>query len=150
MAAKNPIPSQLHDSVGSRVTIVNADASNYKDLIAVTGSDNSQETFLYSITLTSDDTSSRDLLFAIYDGTNTMEQGALTLGASTGFTVAAPPIQVIANRATPIISRLLKDANGNYFIPLRPGETLRVKSLTTVTSGKTIVAHCTGWKFTRS
>lgn len=150
MATKNAVPSQLHDPVVARVTIVNADASNYKDVLAPTAGDNSQETFLYGIKITSDDTSSRDLLFAINDGSNNNEEGAFTVPASTGFTVAAPPLQLIANRTTPVFSRILKDSNGNYFMTIRPGETLRVKSLTTVTTAKTIAVTVFGWKFTRS
>ena len=150
MATKNSTPSQLHNVVQGRVTIVNADASAYKTVLTITGGDSSEEAHIYSIILTSDDTSNRDLLFAINNGTNDIEQGAILLPASTGLTVAAPPIQVIANRTSPVLSRVFKDIRGNYFLVLASGDTLKVKSLTTVTAAKTIVVAAFGYNFKRS
>jgi hypothetical protein len=150
MAVKNSEPSQLHDSVFSRVTIVNADASAYKTIIAPTASDNSKESHLFSIKVTSDDTSARDLIFAINDGTNDNEEGGITIAINQGFSVALPPAEVVANRSIPVLSRIMKDIRGNWFIPIRPGETLKVKSLTTVTAAKTIVITCFGYNFTRT
>ena len=150
MATKNSIPSQLHNVVQNRVTIVNADASNYKTLLSVTGSDSSEEVHAYSISITSDDTSNRDLLFAINDGTNDIEQGALLVPAATGLTVAAPPIEAIANLTSPYFSSVFKDIRGNFFLVVASGHTLKVKSLTTVTAAKTIAIAVFGYNFKRS
>lgn len=149
MAVKNSTPSQLHNTVQGRVTIVNADGTSYKTVLTVTGSDSSQETHLYSITVTNDD-STRDLLFAINDGTNDLEQGAITIPATVGLSVVNPPSQVIANLPVPKLSRVFKDARGNWFVPLRSGETLKVKSLVTVTAAKIIAVYVFGWNFVRS
>lgn len=150
MAFKNQDPSQLHDSVYSRIAIVNADSTAYKNLLAVAGADNSKETYLFSITVTSDDTVSRDLRFAINDGVNDIEQGDIAIAANSGFGLSTPPIQVLANRTSPALSRVLKDIRGNWFIVIRPGETLKVKSVVAVTAAKTIVVNVFGWNFTRS
>lgn len=150
MAVKNLEPSQLHDTVGGRVTFVNADGTTYKNLLTVTGSDNSQETHVYSIVVTSTDTASRDLRFAINDGTNDMEQGDIAIASNSGFTTGTPPIQVVANRSTPALSRVLKDIRGNWFVVLRPGETLKVRPTVAVTATYTIAVSCFGYKFTRT
>lgn len=150
MAVKNNIPSQLHDSVFNRVTIVNADGTNYKTVLAPTASDSSKESHVFSIKVTSDDTSARDLMFAINDGTNDNEEGAISVAILQGFTVALPPLEVVANKSIPVLSRVMKDIRGNWFIVVRTGETLKVKALTTVTAAKTIVVTCFGYNFTRS
>lgn len=150
MAVKNNIPSQRHDSVFGTITIVNADASTYKTIYAPTASDNSKEAHIFSISVVSDDSVSRDLMFAINDGTTDIPAGALAIPPLSGESVIAPPVSVIANRAQPVFTRALKDSNGNWYVMLRPGETLKVKSLTTVTSTKTIRITAVGWNFTRS
>ncbi len=150
MATKNTIPSQLHDPVHARVTLVNADGTSYKTVLAVTGSDNSEEVHLFSINLLSDDTVSRDLRFAINDGTNDIEQGDIAVAASSGYGVATPPLQGLANLTSPKISRVLKDIRGNWFLALRSGETLKVKAVVAVTAAKTIVVSVFGWNFKRS
>lgn len=150
MATKNQEPSQLHDTVGARITIQNADGTAYKNVLAAAAGDNSKEAHVYSITVTSDDTVSRDLRFAISDGTNDVEQGDISIAANSGFAVSTPPIQVVANRTVPAISRVFKDIRGNWFVVLRPGDTLKVKAVTTVTAAKTIAVTAMGWNFTRS
>src|SRR5687767_2505478 len=111
---KNITPSQLHDSVGSRITIVTADGVAYKNLLAIAAGDNSKEAHLFSITVNSDDTVSRDLRFAINDGANDIEMGDIAIAALSGFGVSTPPIQVIANRTSPALSRIFKDIRGNW------------------------------------
>lgn len=150
MAYKNQEPSQLHDSVGARVAIVNADGVNYKNLMAIPAGDQSQETHLFSISVTSDDTVAQTLRFAISDGVNDIEQGDITIAINSGFGVNTPPVQIIANRASPVFSRCFRDIRGNWFIALRPGETLKVKSLVAVSATKTIAVSCMGWRFTRT
>lgn len=150
MSVKNLIPSQLHDSVKNRITIVNADGTAYKDIISATASDNSKEAALYSLSITSDDTVSRDFRISIYDGTNDIEQADITVVAASGFGVNTPPIQIIANRAAPALSRIVKDIRGNYYMPLAPGETLRIKALIAVTAAKTIGISVFGYNYTRT
>lgn len=150
MAVKNTIPSQLHNPVSGRVVIQNSDGTSSKDILAIASGDNSLETFIYSLSITSTDTTARDLSFTIYDGINTTINGLVTVPSSAGSSVGNPPFQLIANRTTTVLARILKDANGNYFFPLRPGETLRVNALVAVAAGQQIVIHCTGWNFTRS
>lgn len=150
MAVKNSIPSQLHNPVSASVTLTNADGTGWKNLLAVASGDNSQETFLYSITLTNTDTIAHDVLFAIYNGTTSYVEGGITIGAQTGASVAYPPVQLVANRTTPILNRIFKDANGNFFIPVRPGETLQVLVPVAVTGGYVVTATVSGWNFVRS
>lgn len=150
MAFKNQEPSQLHDAVGVRVAIVDVDSTAYKNLLVLAAGDSQQETHLFSITVSSNDTVSRDLRFAISDGANDIEQGDIAIAANSGFSISTPPVQAIANRTSPVLSRVLKDIRGNWFLVLRPGETLKVKATTAVTAAKTISINAFGWKFTRS
>jgi len=150
MAVKNQEPSQLHDPVNSRVTFVNADGTAYKTILTATAADNSKELQLYSIIATSDDTVSRDLRFAINNGSNDIEQGDISIAPSSGFGIATPPVQVMANRTLPALARVLKDIRGNWFCWLAAGESLRVRPLTAVTATRTIAVSVAGWNFTRS
>lgn len=151
MAVKNNIPSQRHDPVYETVTIVNADGTSFKTLFtAASSSDNSKELHAYSISITSDDTVNRDLLFAINDGTNDISVGAVTVPGPSGDTVIAPPVQAIANRAQPVFGGAMKDSSGNWIVSIHPGHSLKVKSLVAVTSTKTIRVTIRGYNFTRS
>src|SRR5688572_9664894 len=122
MAVKNNIPSQLHDKVFQTVTIVPADTTSFKTLFtAASSSDNSKEAHMYFLTISSDDTVSRDVQFAINDGSNDIIAGLVSIPALSGEAVATPPVSAIANRFTPVFARCFKDMRGNWVVPIYPG-----------------------------
>lgn len=120
------------------VQIANADASNLKTIYTA-GSNGSK---IVAVIAAGNDTSSRDLTLGITSSSVFYELSTYTL-AITGGTVAGTPA---ANLFTGIIG-LPIDNDGQPYVFLKSGETLQVKSLTTVTSGKTIEVSAFGSDF---
>jgi hypothetical protein len=120
--------------------ILNADASNKKAL--VTGATNG--TKIEAITVSSTDTSARDLQLVMTIGAVDYILTTVSIPASSGTTNAVPAVDILRTAQWPGLSF---DANGNKILYVASGAVLNVKSLTTVTTGKEIDALAIGGDF---
>lgn len=113
------------------VQVVNADASALKTVVTA-GSSGSRVT---SLRATSDDTSARVVsVYKTRSGTSYL-LGSMSVTALAGSDGAVVGIDLMSDTYLP---GLPVDNNGNHYIHLQSGDTLQVKTLTTVTSGKTV------------
>lgn len=113
--------------------IANADASTFKSLLSA----GSSGTKVFGITLQSTDTSARVVQISLYDGTTDFLIGSVTVAAGAGndgLTPSQPGFD------PSLLASLPKDNDGNPYVLLQSGDSIRISSTTTVTSGKTINA----------
>lgn len=116
------------------VNIANADASNLKTIY--TGGTNG--TILDSIIVTSTDTSARDLQFYITISAVDYLLVTISCPANSGNTNSISVLDVLNHARFSSTGYPTYDPNGNKIFRLQASEILKVKALTTVTSGKTI------------
>lgn len=124
-----PVYSQ--DMKNIAMTLVNADSTNYKD--AYDNSAGSKAVRIEGLSITSDDTSTVNIAFAVLKGGTAYLLGtcrAVTLSGTDG---AAARIAVLS---VSNIGTLAPD--GVYDIWIEAGAKLQVKSLVAVTSNKTV------------
>ena len=121
------------------VTIANADASTKKTLL--TGGTNG--TKVEFLELTSDDSSTRDIIAYLSDGTTDYILGRFNVNANSGNTAAVttPPYSVLQGGNFP---NFPYDNNGNRYLYLKSGWSLKFATQTTVTSGKFIFIKAFG------
>jgi hypothetical protein len=113
------------------VQIANADASNKKSLVA--GGSNGSKVEMISVSST--DTSDRDINVYLNDGSTDHLLGTIKVPLSSGNTNAIVPVNFLSNTQNPCTPY---DAMGNKYIYVMNGYTLKVAATTTVTSGKII------------
>ena len=124
------------------VQILPADTTTLKTL--VTGA--STGTRVYSINVTSTDTSARDVLVYITSGSPAIDYllGTLSIPITAGFTNAIPSVSILTSSQ---ISSLPYDSNGNRFILIENGAVLKVAAGTTVTAAKSLNFFAQGADF---
>jgi hypothetical protein len=120
--------------------VLNADASNKKALVTAGSSGSKVE----AITVASTDTSARDLQLVITTGGVDYVLTTVSIPATSGFTNALPAIDIMRNAQW---SGLSYDANGNKILYLAASTVLNVKTLTTVTSAKSVDCVAFGGDF---
>src|SRR5271166_5250101 len=94
-----------------------------------------------AINVTSSDTSARDLVLVLYNGTYNFPLMTISIPATAGFTNSIPVIDLFRNAqsaAFPI------DVNGNRYLYIPSGSTLYVGTLTQITSAKQINVTAVG------
>jgi hypothetical protein len=111
----------------SKVQILPADASGLKTV--VTGAANG--TKVVSLIAASSDTAARDVTWGITKSTVFYPHGTKTVPVNAGSIAATPPVNLMDPAVTP---GLPVDNDGNPYVFLENGDTLQVKSLTTVTT----------------
>ena len=117
--------------------VLPADASALKTL--VTGATNG--TKIESITVASTDTAARDLQFTITISAVTYVLATVSIPANSGNTNALPAIDILRNAQWP---GLAYDSNGNKYLYIASGSTLKINTLTTVTTAKEIDVLASG------
>ncbi len=133
------------NSVG--VTFVNADgatdvtgSSNTKT-IATAGSDDS---IVRMISVTSDDTSARDLMLFINTGSTNYLIGIINIPITAGSATSVASVNGLNTAALPF---LRADKDGNRIIALKTGYTLKCGMKVAATAAKTITVVCTSEDF---
>lgn len=150
MMATSNLPIYPKTIDGGDVTIVTADASNLKTVYTAP-TDGARIT---SIAVTSDETANaRILSFYVNKGSSDRLIGSINIPANSGFNGSAPTIYPLKStmfgyQTTGMCLGLSCDANGNPYIQLKNGEILKVKSTTTLASGKTITIAVEAASFT--
>lgn len=122
------------------VQIANADASNLKTVLTA-GANGMKAT---SLALSSIDTTARDVQWGVSRGGTFFPYGTVTVPITAGTIAATPGVDAFSPAITP---GLPLDSDGQPYIFMESGDTLDVKSLTTVTSAKTISAKATAGNF---
>ena len=117
--------------------VLPADASALKTL--VTGATNG--TKIESITVASTDTAARDLQFTITISAVTYVLATVSIPANSGNTNALPAIDILRNAQWP---GLAYDSNANKYLYIASGSTLKINTLTTVTTAKEIDVLASG------
>lgn len=118
----------------SVVRIANADTTTLKTLVTAAANG----TKVVGITLTSDDTSARDVTIGITRSAVFYPLGTVTVPITAGTIAATAGVNAL-DRDTKIPG-LPVDSDGNPFLHLASGDTLQIKALVTVTSAKFINA----------
>jgi hypothetical protein len=134
MAVTNT-PIFIQAPKNTQITIVAADASAQK-VVCTAGANGSK---VIGLILCSDDTSARVIQMVIKRGGTSILIGSVNVPTLSGTDGAAPSVNAIGGVYMP---GLPIDSDGNEFILLESGDTLEIKSLTTVTAAKTISATC--------
>lgn len=132
MAVTNT-PVFVQTPKNTQITIVNADASGQK-VVCTAGSNGAKVTALQ---LCSDDTSARVIQLLIKRSGTSILVGSVnvpTLAGTDGTTVAVNALNSTMLPGLPI------DNDGQRYIFLESGDTLEIKSTTTVTAAKTVSA----------
>jgi|GEM_PF-1162246 len=121
-------------------TFANADGAgdvtgtNSKSVCAAAANDSR----IYKVCITSNDTSARDMLFYLYNGTTKFLIGAISVPAGSGMSSAAISVSFLAG----LTLYVRQDQNGNYFINLPTGWSLYAAAGAAVTAGKLITVVC--------
>jgi len=97
-----------------------------------------------AITISSTDTSARDLILILNNGTYNFVLCTIAIPLNAGFTNAVAPVNLFASAYVPGLS---VDANGNKVLNVPNGSTLYVGTLTAVTSAKQISVVANGGNF---
>ena len=135
-------PRFVQTDLKEYVKIVNADTSTLKTLVTAP----TDGCVIYKINCVSDETSTaRDISLWITISSVDYLLTTISLLANSGFTNAATTIDMLSH--SQFANNLPIDANGNRYLPLKSGEVLKVKSGTTVTSGKTLYFTAIGANF---
>lgn len=116
------------------VQIVNADASNSKTIITA-GANGSK---VVSVVVASDDTSARILQLSVTRSATVYIIGSYSVPAASGTDGTTAAVDLLKGGPSTLIPGLPVDNSGQRYLFLQSGDTLTVKSTTTVTSGKTI------------
>lgn len=115
------------------VQIVNADASNSKTLV----SDPGGNAKIAAIYFTSDDTSNRVVQIRVTRGGTDYLVASVTVTALAGSDGTVNTINGFSGA-----TGLPVDQDNQVYLFIVSGDTITIKATTTVTSGKTIHAHC--------
>lgn len=122
------------------VQIANGDASNLKTaLTAAAGG-----TKVTALQATSTDTLARDVQWGVSRGGTFYPRGTATIPINAGSIAATAGVDLLSAANCP---GLPVDADGTPYVLLKSGDTLDIKSLTTVSSAKAISVSATGADF---
>lgn len=135
MAVTNT-PVFVQNPKNTQITIVNADASGQK-VVCTAGANGSK---VIGLTACSDDTSNRILQIVIKRSATSILIGSATVTTLAGTDGGTTPVKNLLNSVD--IPGLPVDNDGQRYIFLESGDTLEVKSTTTVTAAKTISLTC--------
>ena len=129
-------PQTINNTV---VTIVNADASNLKTVYTAGAAGSRVENLL----VTNTDTNPYTVQITVVISATNYLIGSVTVPLSAGNTTAAPSVNLFSalNNFGPY---LCKDSNGNPYLYLASGSTLKVNTTGTVTAAKTVAFFCQG------
>lgn len=86
------------------------------------------------------DTTTRDIILSIYNGTTTFQLAQINLPITSGYLNSAPTVNLLNGTQLPNVS---VDSNGNPYMDLKAGEILQVAMGTTITTAKT--CNVIGW-----
>jgi len=121
--------------------IVTADSTNYKTLLTA-GANGS---LVDLITVTSTDTSSRDLQFCITISGTDYIFCTVSVSANSGNTSSVGLVSIFDSPRLGLTLGLpLLDSNGNKLLRLGNGEVLKVKAVATVTAAREISVRASG------
>ena len=124
-------PAYLQTVQDFQVQILPADTTTNKT-IATAGTNGTR---IMAITVTSTDTSARDVaLKKTISGTDYL-LGTFSIPITAGFINSTPTVNLMNHSQLPNLPR---DSNGNPYIQLETGTTLTIAALTTVTAAKVI------------
>ena len=115
------------------VQIANADASGLKTVVTAGANGSKISALLFA----SDDTTARDIQWGVERGGTFYPVATVTVAIGAGTTAAAAAVDAFSTANCP---GLPTDANGQPYLHLISGDTLKIKSLTTVTSAKLVSA----------
>lgn len=124
----------------TQTTIVNADASAQK-VVCTAGTNGTK---VVALMLCSDDTSSRIIQVLIKRGGTSVLVGSVSVPTLAGTDGAAYGVNALNGLMLP---GLPIDSDGQKYIFLESGDTLEIKSTTTVTAAKTVSATCISGNF---
>lgn len=125
---------------GGHVQILPADASALKTLY--TAATNGSK--VTAVIATSNDTTARDLTIGITRSSVFYPLGTITCAINAGQVAGTPALNLLDPS---VIKGLPVDNDGQVYIFLVSGDTLQVKSLTTVTTAKEIDLSCVAADF---
>ena len=128
-------PVFIQTPKNTQITIVNADASGQK-VVCTAGANGSK---VVALQLCSDDTSSRIIQVVIKRSGTSILVGSVSVPTLAGTDGSAAAVNALN---TTIMPGLPRDNDGQPYILLVSGDTLEIKSTTTVTAGKTVSATC--------
>jgi hypothetical protein len=132
--AKNTTPYFWKQTRRTSFSFVNATGTTAQT-ICTAGADDSG---VYEILCTSDDTVARDMTFYINDGATDSEILLATVSIQQGTVITNPqPLRLINNIINFIAGREL-DVNQNYFVPLQAGWSIKAKVNVAVSATRTI------------
>ena len=133
---KNTTPYMLQNDVYTRTLFENADSTTIKD-ICVAGTDGS---YVYEISLTGTNSTTRDVTLFLNDGTNDIPLKLATVAINQGSVIGTPdPLRLVQPTIGFVIQRLF-DRDQNYYIPLPAGCKLRMRVNAAITAGQAITA----------
>lgn len=135
MATTNTFPK---DRVGFAVKFANADSTNIK--VVFDNSAGTKAMRIEALTITSDDTSARNVQFSRLVSAVDYTVGTVNVPVASGTDGAAPRVTALSS-ATMGIGTM--DADGIYVCWIPAGQKLDAKMLVAVTADKTVTL--TGW-----
>jgi hypothetical protein len=135
MAATNTFPK---DRIGFAITLVNADSTNAK--VVLDNSTGTKALRIEQLSITSDDTSSRNVQFSRMIGVIDYIIGTIAVPAASGMDGNTPRVTALSSATTGIGAL---DADGIYVCWLPAGQKLDARSMVAVTAAKTVTIS--GW-----
>ncbi len=124
----------LQNDVYTRTLFQNSDSTNIKD-ICIAGEEGS---YLYEISITGTNTTTRELTFYISDGGLDIPIKLVTVAINQGSVISQPdPLRLIQPISGSVIARVL-DRDQNYYIPLPIGWSIKMKVNVALTAGQTL------------
>lgn len=130
-----PIFPQLIQNWLARIQ--NSDASGLISVVA--GGTNGSK--IESLIVSSTDTSARDINIYMTNGAVDYLLTTISIPINSGNTNAIPPVDILRSGQFPGLAR---DSNGNPYIYVENGSTLKIAATTTVTTAKIIAALAQG------
>jgi len=124
----------------TQITIVAADASNLKT-VCTAGANGSK---VVALNLCSDDTSARIIQILITRSATSILVGSVNVPTLAGTDGTNPAVNALNSSMLP---GLPLDNDGVRYLFLQSGDTLQIKSTTTVTAAKTVSATCVSGDF---
>ena len=101
-------------------------------------------TLVEAITVSSTDTSARDLILVLNNGSYNFPMCVVSIPATAGFVNSVAPVDLLR---TVYVPGFAYDSNGNRFLYIPNGSTLYVGTLAQITSAKQISAIAFGGNF---
>lgn len=124
----------LQNDVYTRTLFENSDGTNIKDICSA----GTEGSYVYEISLTGTNSTTRDVTLFLNDGTNDITIKLATVAINQGTIIATPdPLRLIQAPSGFVVNRVL-DRDQNYYIPLPAGWKLRMRVNVAILAGQTI------------